>query len=51
MLFEKYIVNTFKKQMYSRCDDTGVAYYFSADDFDGLNPSFSITRRLLKLPS
>ena len=37
MLFEKYIVNTFKKQMYNRCDDTGVAYYFSADDFEGLN--------------
>lgn len=37
MLFEKYIVNMFKKQMYTRCDDNGTAYYFSADDFEGLN--------------
>ena len=37
MIFEKQIVNMYKKQMYNRCDDTGVAYYFSADDFEGLN--------------
>ena len=37
MLFEKQIINLYKKQMYNRCDDTGVAYYFSADDFEGLN--------------
>ena len=37
MIFEKQIVNMYKKQMYGRCDDTGVAYYFSADDFEGLN--------------
>ena len=34
MIFEKQIVNAFKKQMYTRCDDNGTAYYFSADDFD-----------------
>ena len=46
MLFEKYIVNTFKKQMYNRCDDTGVAYYFSADNFEGLNKeNFVFTAR------
>ena len=35
MIFEKQIVNAFKKQMYTRCDDNGIAYYFSADDFEG----------------
>ena len=37
MIFEKQVVNTFKGMMYSRCDDEGKAYYFSADDFDGLH--------------
>ena len=37
MIFEKQIVDVFKKQMYNRCDDNGTAYYFSADDFEGLN--------------
>lgn len=37
MIFEKQIVNAFKKQVYSRSDDNGTAYYFSADDFEGLN--------------
>ena len=37
MIFEKQVVNTFKGMMYSRCDDEGKAYYFSAEDFDGLH--------------
>ena len=36
MFFEKAIVGAFKGQMYTRCDDSGVAYYFSAKDFPGL---------------
>ena len=37
MIFEKVIVGAFKSKMYSRCDDMGVAYYFSAKDFPGLH--------------
>lgn len=37
MIFEKQVVDLFKKKMYARCDDTGKAYYFSHEDFDGLN--------------
>lgn len=37
MIFEKQIVGSFKSMMYTRCDDEGKAYYFSAEDFDGLN--------------
>ena len=37
MIFENKILEMYKKQMYIRCDDSGTAYYFSADDFDGLN--------------
>ena len=37
MIFEKIIVNTFKKMMHTRCDNLGVAYYFSNKDFPGLN--------------
>ena len=36
MIFEKQIVNIYRKQFLSRCDDTGVAHYFSAEDFPGL---------------
>ena len=36
MIFEKAIVGAFKDRMYKRCDDEGLAYYFSAKDFDGL---------------
>ena len=36
MLFEKQIVNTFRSSFLRRCDDTGVAHYFSAADFPGL---------------
>ena len=36
MLFEKQIVNIYKKTMFTRCDDDGTAFYFSASDFAGL---------------
>lgn len=37
MIFEKQIIKMYKGQMFIRCDDNGTAYYFSADDFAGLN--------------
>ena len=37
MIFEKQIVDAFKKTMHTRCDDNGTAFYFSAKDFIGLN--------------
>ena len=37
MIFEKQIVQTYKNMMYTRCDDTGKAFYFSSDDFEGLH--------------
>ena len=36
MLFEKKILNIYRTQFFSRCDDTGLAHYFSAADFPGL---------------
>lgn len=36
MLFEKFVTGIFRKQFLSRCDDTGVASYFSHEDFPGL---------------
>lgn len=36
MIFEKQIVETYKKMMYTRCDDTETVFYFSAEDFEGL---------------
>ena len=36
MIFEKMIVNIYKKMAYTRCDDNGTAFYFTAKDFDGL---------------
>ena len=36
MIFEKQIVNTFRSSFLRRCDDTGIAFYFSAADFPGL---------------
>ena len=36
MIFEKQVLGAFKGMAYSRCDDTGMAYYFSSDDFEGL---------------
>jgi pimeloyl-ACP methyl ester carboxylesterase len=37
MIFADKIEKAYRQQMFGRCDDTGIAYYFSADDFKGLN--------------
>ena len=37
MIFEKQIVGVFKNTMYTRRDDEGTAFYFSAKDFSGLH--------------
>ena len=36
MLFEKQIVNAFKAMMHTRCDDMETVFYFSNEDFPGL---------------
>jgi pimeloyl-ACP methyl ester carboxylesterase len=36
MLFEKKVLDIYRGTMYARCDDKGIAYYFSAADFEGL---------------
>ena len=36
MIFEKQIVNIYKGMAYTRCDDNGTAFYFTAKDFNGL---------------
>ena len=36
MIFEKKIINMYKGMMYTRCDDTETVFYFSAEDFSGL---------------
>lgn len=36
MVFEKQILKMYRGMAYTRCDDTGLAYYFSAGDFPGL---------------
>ena len=36
MLFEKQVVGMYKGMMHIRCDDTETVFYFSADDFPGL---------------
>ena len=36
MIFEKRILDMYRGMMYTRCDDTETAFYFSADDFEGL---------------
>lgn len=36
MIFEKKIVGIYKQQFLNRCDDTGLAHYFSHADFPGL---------------
>ena len=42
MLFEKQVLGTFHQNFLVRCDDTGLAKYFSAEDFPGLKQeSFS----------
>ena len=37
MIFEKQVVNGYRGMAYTRCDDTGTAFYFTAKDFKGLN--------------
>ena len=36
MIFEKQIVDAYKKTACTRCDDTGCVFYFDASDFPGL---------------
>lgn len=36
MLFEKKIADTFRSQFLTRCDETGTVFYFSHEDFPGL---------------
>ena len=37
MIFEKQVINMYKGMAYTRCDDNGTAFYFSAEDFHGLH--------------
>lgn len=39
MFFAKQIEALYKKQLFSRCDDTGTVFYFDADHFAGLKKS------------
>ena len=36
VIFSKQIEKIYRSKMYNRCDDVGVAHYFSAEDFPGL---------------
>lgn len=36
MIFEKLVLKMYRGMAYTRCDDNGTAYYFTADDFSGL---------------
>lgn len=36
MIFENKILDIYRSMAYVRCDDTGIAFYFSPDDFPGL---------------
>lgn len=36
MIFEKQVLGAYRGMIYSRCDDTGDVYYFSHEDFFGL---------------
>ncbi len=36
MIFEKKVLGLYRSQFLSRCDDTGLAHYFSHEDFPGL---------------
>jgi len=36
MIFEKQIQSVYRRKLFNRCDDMGVAFYFSAADFPGL---------------
>lgn len=37
MIFEKQVLGMYRGMAYTRCDDKGLAYYFSAKDFPGLS--------------
>jgi len=37
MLFEKAILKVYKSQLHARCDDTGLLFYYSHEDFSGLS--------------
>lgn len=37
MLFYNTVKDLYRKFIFRRCDDEGLAYYFSSDDFEGLN--------------
>lgn len=37
MIFSKQVVESYKNNMYTRCDDTETVHYFSSVDFVGLN--------------
>ena len=37
MLFEKQILDSYKNQMHTRCDDTETVFYYSHEDFAGLH--------------
>ena len=36
MIFSKQIEKIYRSRLFNRCDDVGVAHYFSAEDFPGL---------------
>lgn len=36
MIFEKQILNMYRGMAYTRCDDNGTTFYFTAKDFEGL---------------
>ena len=42
MIFEKQIVNAYRGMAYTRCDDNGTAFYFSAEDFEGLSREHAV---------
>lgn len=37
MIFKNKIIQLYKSQLFTRCDDTGNVFYFSKDNFTGLN--------------
>ncbi len=37
VIFEKQIVDSYRAMMFARCDDTETVFYFSSDDFPGMN--------------
>ncbi|MBR5125921.1 MAG: alpha/beta fold hydrolase [Oscillospiraceae bacterium] len=36
MIFKKQIQSVYRRKLFNRCDDMGIAFYFSAADFPGL---------------